>query len=108
MKFYFKDNVKPAHSVGHSQLRSLDTDNLFKITSSVDEKMAMENRLYAQVVIIHRRESDDKKEKDKTKIYIFQGQQERTKHLFDFDHEWLKENFMTCEPDFYKKYIKLN
>ena len=29
--------------------------------------MALENRFYAQVFIIHRRELDDRKEKDKTK-----------------------------------------
>ena len=37
---FFKDNVKPAHWVGHSQLISLDTDNSFKITPDVDEKQA--------------------------------------------------------------------
>ena len=70
--------------------------------------MALENGLYAQEVIIHRRELDDKKKKDKTKKYNFQGQQAGTKHWFDIDHEWLKENFMTREQDFYKNYIKLN
>ena len=34
--------------------------------------MAMENGLCAQIVIIRRRESDDKKVKHKTKIYKFQ------------------------------------
>ena len=34
----FKDNLKPAHWVDHSQLRYLDTDDLFKITPVVDEK----------------------------------------------------------------------
>ena len=34
----FKDNFKPAHWVGHSQLRYLDTDDYFKITPGVDEK----------------------------------------------------------------------
>ena len=63
--------------------------------------MALENGLYAQVFMILRRELDDIKEKDKTKKYNFQGQSARTKHWFDLDHEWLKENFMTCEPDFY-------
>ena len=65
--------------------------------------MALENGLYAQVVMILRRELDDKKEKNKTKKFNFQGQSERTKHWFDIDHEWLKENFMTRKPDFYKK-----
>ena len=36
--------------------------------------MDLENGLYEQVVIIHIRESDNKKEKDKTKKYNFQGQ----------------------------------
>ena len=34
----FKDNIKPAHWVGHPQLRSLDTYEFFKITPGVDEK----------------------------------------------------------------------
>ena len=55
----------------------------------------MENGLYAQVLMIRLRESTDKKEKDKTKKYNFQGQPARTKHCFDIDHEWLKEIFMT-------------
>ena len=37
-KSCLKDNVKPAHWVGHSQLRSLDTDDFFKRTPCVDEK----------------------------------------------------------------------
>ena len=52
--------------------------------------------------MIHRRESDDKKEKYKTKVYNFQGKSARTKHWLDLDYEWLKENLMTHEPDFYK------
>ena len=36
--------------------------------------MALENGLYALVVMILRMELDDKKEKDKTKKYTFQGQ----------------------------------
>ena len=51
--------------------------------------------------MIRRRELDDIKLKNKTKKYNFQGQSTRTKHLFDLNHEWLKENFMTREPDFY-------
>ena len=34
----FKDNVKTAHWVGHLQIISLYTDDLFKRTSVVDEK----------------------------------------------------------------------
>ena len=35
-----KDNSKPAHWVGHSKLRSLDIDELFKRTPKFDEKGA--------------------------------------------------------------------
>ena len=64
--------------------------------------MDVENYLYTQGVMIRRRESDDKKEKYKTKKYNFQGKSARTKHWFYIDHEWLKDNFITREPDFYK------
>ena len=70
--------------------------------------MDLENGLYEHVVMIRRRESDDKKGKFKTKIYNFQGQSERKKRWFGIDHKWLKQNFMTREPDFYKNYIKIN
>ena len=69
--------------------------------------MALENGLYAQVFMIHRRESDNKKE-IWDKKYKFQGQSARKKHWLDLDHKWLQEYFMTHEPDFYKNYIKLN
>ena len=51
----------------------------------------MENGLYAQVFMILQRESDDKKEKYKTKIYKFPGKLSRTKNWLDIDHEWLKK-----------------
>ena len=35
---YFKDNIKNAHWVGHSQCISLDTDDFFKMTTVVDGK----------------------------------------------------------------------
>ena len=49
--------------------------------------MALEQELYSRVFMIHRRNLDDIKEKDKTKHFNFQGQSARTKHWFDFDHE---------------------
>ena len=55
--------------------------------------------------MIRRRESDDIKEKDKTKIYNFRGQSAKPRRWFNIDHEWLKENIMTREPNFYKKTI---
>ena len=66
----------------------------------------MEQGLYAQVDMILRRDSDDKNEKYKRKKYNFQGQSEKSIHWFDLDHEWLKENFMTREPDFYRNFVR--
>ena len=36
----FKDNVEPAHWVGRSKLRSLDTDDFFNRTPKFDEDQA--------------------------------------------------------------------
>ena len=65
--------------------------------------MAMEQGLYAQVVMIGRRESDDKKEQENTKKYNLQVKPARSRCWFDLDHEWLEENFRTHEADFYGK-----
>ena len=55
--------------------------------------MAMEQGLCAQVVMIRRWESDDKKEKEKVKKYDFQGQLSGSRRWFDLDHDWLEEYF---------------
>ena len=60
--------------------------------------MDLEQGLYAQVVMIRVRNLDVIKEKYKTKIYNFYKKSARTKHWFDLDHEWLKENLMKREP----------
>ena len=44
-----------------------------------------------------------KKGKYNTKIYNFQRKSARTKHWFELDHEQLKDNIMTHEPDYYRK-----
>ena len=43
--------------------------------------------LYAQVVMIRRKESDNKKEKENPKKYNFQGQYIRSIRWFDLDQE---------------------
>ena len=53
----FKDNVKPADWVGHSQLISLHTNDFFKIKTGVDQKQASEtgNKIKQSIsgIIIH-------------------------------------------------------
>ena len=66
----------------------------------------MEQRLYAQVVMIRRKGSDNKKERGKTKKYNSQGQSARSILWFDIDHKWFEENVSTCETNFYKIFIK--
>ena len=70
--------------------------------------MDREQGLYAQMVLIRQRHPYYKEEKENTRKYNFQGQSSRSRRWFDFDHKWSEENFMTREPDFYKKCIKLN
>ena len=72
-------------------------------SKQLKNQMDLENGLYAQVVMIRRSNLDDIEEKDKKHVFNFQGKLARAKHWFNIDHEWPKENFMTCEPDFYKK-----
>ena len=52
-------------------------------------KMAMEQRLYVQVMTIRRKESENKKEKKNTKNYNFHRKSTRSRRWFDLDHEWL-------------------
>ena len=63
--------------------------------------MALEQGLYAQVVMMRRRNLYDIKEKYRTKKFNFQGKSARTKHWFDIDSEWLRKSFMSREPYFY-------
>ena len=35
--------------------------------------------------------------------FKFQGQSARSQHSFDLEFDWIEVNFITCEPDFYKK-----
>ena len=60
------------------------------------------------VVMICRKDLDNKIEKDNTNKYHFQGQSARSMHWFDLDHEWLEEMFCTREPDFYTNIYKMN
>ena len=63
--------------------------------------MATEQGLYVKFVMIHRKEPENKKEKENTKKYNLQGQPSRSRSWFDINHEWLEENLMTREPYFY-------
>ena len=56
--------------------------------------------------MILRKDSDNKKEKEKTNKYNFLGESSRSRRWFDLDPEWLEESFMTREPHFYKNFIK--
>ena len=50
----------------------------------------MEQGLYEQVVMIIRRDSYYKKEKENTKKYNFEGKSARSRSWFNLDHERLK------------------
>ena len=64
--------------------------------------MAMEQVLYAQVVILCQKdlkitEANKNKNEDKFK---FQGQSLRSQHWFDLDFDCIEVNFITHEHDF--------
>ena len=50
----------------------------------------MEQELCVKVVMIRQMESDDKKERENTNKYNFQGQSAISRRWFDLDHECLK------------------
>ena len=67
--------------------------------------MAMEQSLYARVIMFRRKDLqfdavDENKNESKFK---FQGQSARSQLCFDLDLNWNDINFSTCEPDLYKK-----
>ena len=64
---YFQQHFKTNVEIIQMNLRT------YQMKSKQLFLMAMEQGLYKQVVMILQRESNYKKEKDKTKIYIFQG-----------------------------------
>ena len=66
----------------------------------------MEQDLYAQVVMIHQKDSENKKVNENTKKYNFHGQSTISRRWFDLDPEWLEETFMACELYFYQKLHK--
>ena len=72
--------------------------------------MAMEQRLYAEVVKLCCKDlkfvaTDKNKNEAKFK---FQGQYTRSQPWFDLDSDLIERNFITREPDFYKKLFQSN
>ena len=62
--------------------------------------MAIGKGLYEKVVMIRRKESENKKGNENTNKYNFQGKSSRSRHWLDLDHELLEENFMKRYPYF--------
>ena len=68
------------------------------------KRMAMEQRLYAQVIMLRWEDLKfDAKYKNKNEAkFKFQGQSARSQRWFDLDFYWIEVNFSTCEPSFYE------
>ena len=67
--------------------------------------MAMEQGLYAQVVMLRRKDLEfiaANKNKNEAK-FKFQGQSARSQGWFYLNFDCIEVNFSTREPDFYKK-----
>ena len=67
--------------------------------------MAMEKVLYAQVVVIRRKylKFNEANNNNNEAKFKFQGQSARSQRWFDLGFDWIGVNFITCEPDFYRK-----
>ena len=72
--------------------------------------MATEQGLYAQLVMLHWKYLKwiaANKNKNWAK-FKFPGQSTRSQRWFDLDFDWIEVNFITPEPDFYKKLFQKN
>ena len=70
----------------------------------------MEQGLYAQVVKLRRKylkfvATDKNKNEAKFKFW---GISVRSQQWFDIEFDWIEVNFITCEPDFYKKLFQIH
>ena len=70
--------------------------------------MVMEQGLYAQVIMIRRKDlkfvGTDKNKNEDT--FKFQGKSARSQQWFDLDLDWIEVNFSTREPDFIRNVLK--
>ena len=74
------------------------------------KRTTMEERLYAQVVKLFRKDLKyiaENKNKNEAK-FKFQGQSARSRHWFDIDFDLIEVNFSTREPGFYKKPFQIH
>ena len=74
------------------------------------KQMTMEQRIYAQVVKLRRKDlkliaSNKNKNEAKSK---FQGQSSKSQRWFDLDFDCIEVIFSTCEHDFYKKPFQIH
>ena len=70
----------------------------------------MEQGLYVQVIMIRRKYLTfvaTYQNKNEAK-FKFQGQSARSKRWFYIDLDWIEVNFITREPDFYKKLFQIH
>ena len=65
--------------------------------------MAVEQGLYAQVVVLFRKDlefTEGNQNQNEAK-FMFQGRSARSQSWFDLYFDWIEVNFSTREPDFY-------
>ena len=72
--------------------------------------MEMEQVLYAQVVMLRRKDlnfTEANKNRNEPK-FKFQGQSASSQRWFDLKYDWTEINFNICEPDLYKKLFHIH
>ena len=65
--------------------------------------MAVGKVLYAQVLVIRHKYLEFTEANKNEARFKFQGQSARSQSWFYLDLDWIKVNFSTSEPDFYRK-----
>ena len=72
--------------------------------------MATEQGLYSKVIKLRRKDlkfTAENKNKSEAKLK-FQCQSARSQRWFDIEFDWIEVNFITREPDLYKKCFQIH
>ena len=103
---YFKEfDIFPDDFIKQCNDNSNEAINIpIEVKNNIN-RMAMEQGLYAQLVMISRKDLKFiAEDKNKTEAKLnFQGQSARSQRLFDIDFDCVEVNFITREPNLYRK-----
>ena len=101
-KNIYETDIFTDEFIKHCKNNSNEAHNIPIEVKNNIKQVSMEKGLYAQVVILCRKDlkiTEANKNKNDAK-FKFQGQSVRSQRWFDLDFYYIEEKFSTYEPDF--------